>query len=105
MTSPHPHDQLSPRHRPDPAGADRSDLCSAPELVVSARDLRPGDFLPPQRALHGTPYRDDGFVVGSSERDVTQPAVLSGRMLVFGPHGALASLAVDTDVEVRRPLA
>ncbi len=29
--------------------------------------------------------------------------MLSGRMLVFGPAGTLDSLAVDTDVAVRRP--
>ena len=71
-------------------------------LRVAARDLRPGDYLPPQRALHGTRFRDDGFVVGDSDRDVTHLAVLSGRMLVFGPRGTLDSLGVDTDVDVHR---
>ena len=73
------------------------------ELRVIAREIRPGDFLPPQRALHGTRYREAGFVVGSQDRDVAELAVLSGRMLVFGPAGTLDSLAVDTDVAVRRP--
>ena len=40
--------------------------------------------------------------VGSQERDVAELAVLSGRMLVFGPDGTLDSLAVDTEVAVRR---
>ena len=73
------------------------------ELRVTAREIRPGDFLPPQRALHGTRYREAGFVVGTEDRDVAELAVLSGRMLVFGPAGTLDSLAVDTDVAVRRP--
>ena len=72
------------------------------ELLVTAREIRPGDFLPPQRALHGTRFRAAGFLVGSQDRDVAELAVLSGRMLVFGPDGTLDSLAVDTDVAVRR---
>lgn len=72
------------------------------ELFVTAREIRPGDFLPPQRALHGTRYREAGFVVGTRDRDVAELAVLSGRMLVFGPAGTLDSLAVDTDVAVHR---
>lgn len=82
---------------PDGAGA-------APfhELVVGARDLRPGDFLPPQRALHGSRFQDTGFAVGRGERDVVEVAVLSGRMLLFGPRGTLDSLPVDAVVTVHR---
>jgi hypothetical protein len=71
-------------------------------LRVAARDIRPGDYLPPQRALHGTRFRDEGFVVGDRQSDVTDLAVLSGRMLVFGPRGTLDSLTVDTEVDVHR---
>ena len=81
--------------RPDPAVA---------ELRIRAREIRPGDYLPPQRALHGTRFRDAGFAVGGSDRDVTELAVLSGRVLVFGPQGTLDSLSVDTDVAVLRPV-
>jgi hypothetical protein len=88
-----PHDQHA---------TDRSEP-GLTELRVPAREIRPGDFLPPQRALHGTRYREAGFVVGTQDRDVAELAVLSGRMLVFGPAGTLDSLAVDTDVAVRRP--
>jgi hypothetical protein len=87
----------SPHDRPERTDPGRT------ELRVPARDLRPGDFLPPQLALHGTSFREVGFVVGSQERDVAELAVLSGRMLVFGPDGTLDSLAVDTEVVVRRP--
>jgi hypothetical protein len=92
MTALHDH----PAHPAQPADGVRA-------LHVRAREIRPGDYLPPQRALHGTPFRDEGFVVGSGARDVTQPAVLSGRMLVFGPEGTLDSLLVDADVAVVRP--
>ena len=92
MTAVHDH----PAHPAQPADGAR-------QLHVRAREIRPGDYLPPQRALHGTRFRDAGFVVGTSTRDVTQPAVLSGRMLVFGPEGTLDSLLVDADVAVLRP--
>lgn len=91
MTALHDH----PAHPSQPADGAR-------QLHVRAREIRPGDYLPPQRALHGTRFRDDGFVVGDGDRDVTELAVLSGRMLVFGPHGTLDSLGVDTCVDVRR---
>ena len=91
----HNHEPVDPAQPRDEAGVVRA-------LRVTARDIRPGDYLPPQRALHGTRFRDDGFVVGDGDRDVTQLAVLSGRMLVFGPHGTLDSLGVDTDVDVHR---
>ncbi len=87
-------------HHEDATASGLAPVCA---LHVPAREIRPGDFLPPQRALHGTRFRDQGFVVGDSDRDVTEPAVLSGRMLVFGPAGTLDSLTVDAHVEVRRP--
>ena len=91
---------MHPPH--DPPATDRAEP-GLTELLVTAREIRAGDFLPPQRALHGTRYREAGFVVGTQDRDVAELAVLSGRMLVFGPAGSLDSLAVDTDVAVRRP--
>lgn len=94
---------MHPQHQPETVTAP-SGLATVRELHVRAREIRPGDFLPPQRALHGTRYRDLGFAVGGSDRDVAELAVLSGRMLVFGPLGTLDSLAVDTDVAVLRPV-
>ncbi len=94
---------MHPQHLPD-MGTAPSELADVRELRVAAREIRPGDFLPPQPALHGTRFRDLGFAVGGSERDVAELAVLSGRMLVFGPHGTLDSLAVDSDVAVLRPV-
>jgi hypothetical protein len=73
------------------------------ELDLPARQLRPGDFLPPQRALHGTPFRSEGFTVGAEPSDVVAAtAALSGRMLLFGPAGVLRSLTLDATVTVRR---
>jgi hypothetical protein len=73
-------------------------------LDIPARDIAPGDHLPPQPALHGTRYQRDGFVVGSADSDIlVGSAVLPGRMLVFGPSGTLDSVAPDTQVVVRRP--
>ena len=73
------------------------------ELDLPARHLRPGDFLPPQRALHGTPFRSDGFTVGADPSDVVAgTAALPGRMLLFGPTGVLRSLTPDATVTVRR---
>ncbi len=94
-------------HRPhnETDVADRGAAASAcTEHRVVARDLLPGDYLPPQPALHGTRFRRDGFVVGGSDRDILEPAVLSGRMLVFGPGGTLDSLGVDMPVTVQRAL-
>ena len=73
-----------------------------PELSVPATQVCPGDYLPPQRALHGTRFERDGFVVGSAPRDVTELAVLSGRVLLFGPSGTLDSLPVTAEVTVCR---
>ncbi len=72
------------------------------ELSVPATQICPGDYLPPQRALHGTRFQRDGFAVGSAPRDVTELAVLSGRLLLFGPSGTLDSLAVTAEVTVCR---
>jgi hypothetical protein len=94
---------MHPQHQPG-AGTAPSGPGTVRELHVSAREIRPGDYLPPQRALHGTRFREIGFAVGGSDRDVAELAVLSGRMLVFGPLGTLDSLAVDTDVAVLRPV-
>lgn len=81
---------------PDPARTGRR------ELRIVARDIRPGDHLPPQRALHGTRYQKDGFTVGHDDRDVTDLAVLPGRILLFGPAGTLDSVALDAEVRVQR---
>jgi len=74
-----------------------------PMLRIAAREIEPGDYLPPQRALHGTRYQDDGFVVGDTPRDVVEGlAALPGRMLLYGPAGSLQSLAPDAEVAVDR---
>jgi hypothetical protein len=78
---------------------------STSELLVAARHIEPGDFLPPQRALHGTRFRDSGFLVGDSARDVvTGLPVLHGRVLLYGPEGSLDSVRADAEVAVHRPL-
>ena len=69
---------------------------------MPASQIRPGDYLPPQRALHGTRFQRAGFAVGSAPRDVTELAVLSGRVLLFGPSGTLDSLPVTAEVTVCR---
>ena len=99
MHSQHPRaaepDHAHPDNRPD-----CHDQCV--ELTVPASRIAPGDFLPPQRALHGSRFQRDGFVVGPAPRDVTELAVLSGRVLLFGPSGTLDSLPVTTEVTVCR---
>jgi hypothetical protein len=73
------------------------------QRVIVALAIRPGDHLPPQPALHGTPYQQDGFTVGTDDRDVLAGiAVLPGRMLLFGPRGTLDSVAATAKVTVRR---
>jgi hypothetical protein len=73
------------------------------ELLIPARLVRPGDHLPPQRALHGTRHQDVGFTVGAEARDVVAGvAGLAGRILLYGPAGKLDSLDLDSEVAVRR---
>lgn len=73
------------------------------DLHLVAREIEPGDHLPPQRALHGTRYQHDGFTVGDDRRDVLNGmAVLPQRMLLFGPGGTLDAVTPDTLVTVRR---
>ena len=88
-------DRAHPDNRPD-----SHDQCV--EMLVPATQICPGDYLPPQRALHGSRFQRDGFVVGSAPRDVTELAVLSGRVLLFGPSGTLDSLPVTAEVRVCR---
>jgi hypothetical protein len=58
--------------------------------------------LPPQPALHGTRYQNDGFTIGPDARDVLAgTAVVPSGLLLFGPSGSLASVALDTQVTVR----
>lgn len=75
------------------------------QFAVRAGDIRPGDHLPPQAALHGTLFQATGFTVGSYLRDVVDAAVLPGRLLLFGPQGSLDSLLVDSSVTVQRHVA
>ena len=82
--------------------APRTTMHEYDELWVSAARICPADYLPPQRALHGTRFERDGFVVGSAPRDVTELAVLSGRVLLFGPAGTLDSIPVTAEVVVHR---
>lgn len=72
------------------------------QVEVVARQICPGDHLPPQRALHGTLFQRDGFTVGPDDRDVADLAVLPGRVLLFGPAGTLDSIPVDARVCVLR---
>jgi hypothetical protein len=75
---------------------------SSSQRYIAARDIHPGDHLPPQAALHGTRYQNEGFTIGADDRDVLAgTAVVPGRLLLFGPSGSLASVALDTQVTVR----
>lgn len=56
----------------------------------------------PPRALHGSRFQHTGFVTGPAARDVVEVAVLSGRLLLFGPLGTLDSLPVDAEVTAHR---
>lgn len=87
---------------PDSSVYPEPDCAPYDELRLPARDLRPGDVLPPQQALHGSRFQHTGFVIGPAARDVVEVAVLSGRMLLFGPWGTLDSLPVDAEVTARR---
>lgn len=72
------------------------------EMHVTARQIRPSDHLPPQRALHATRYQREGFTVGPQESDVASLPVLSGRMVLQGPQGRLTSVPADAVVLVQR---
>ena len=70
---------------------------------VRATQIEPGDHLPPQRALHGTRWQEQGFTVGTSEKDVRADLpVLPGKVLLFSPAGALNAISRDSVVTVRR---
>lgn len=70
---------------------------------LAAARIEPGDRLPPQPALHGTPWQTSGFTVGSDARDVlVDSPVLSGRVLLFGATGVLDSIRRTAVVEVER---
>jgi hypothetical protein len=72
-------------------------------LRIVARQIEPGDYLPPQAALDGTRHQQDGFTVGCEDRDVLPGlAVVPGRMLLYGPAGTLDSVSHDAPVAVRR---
>ena len=87
---------------PEPSVPPDEDRSSA-ELHIVARHIKPGDYLPPQPALDGTGHQDAGFTVGDEGRDVLPGlAVTLGRMLLFGPAGALDSVGHDVEVAVRR---
>jgi hypothetical protein len=73
------------------------------KMHIAARHIRPGDYLPPQPVLRGTPHEHDGYAVGEEARDVLPGlAVTPGQMLLYGPAGALDSVAHDAQVTVRR---
>jgi hypothetical protein len=89
-----PSDQPARRSGDDPAPA---------ELRISARQIKPGDYLPPQEVLSGTRHAADGFIVGSEDRDVLPGlAVVPGHMQLYGPAGTLDSVAHEQQVDVRR---
>lgn len=70
---------------------------------IPAYEIRPGDYLPPQRALHGTRWRASGFSVGERAEDVkVDLPVLSGKVLLFGAPGLLDSIPRRAVVTVRR---
>jgi hypothetical protein len=73
---------------------------------VPAPEVRPGDYLPPQAALHGTRWQETGFQVGPGGRDVrTDLPVASGTVLLFDRAGALRPIDRGNAVTVRRVAA
>lgn len=72
-------------------------------VQLDAHQLRPGDHLPPQAALHGSRWQRVGFTVGPRQEDVrTDLPVLSGRVLLFGADGSMLALPRSAVVAVRR---
>ncbi len=70
---------------------------------VPALAIAPGDYLPPQRILHGTRFQQTGFQVGDEPIDVCHSLpVLADRVLLFGPTGTLSSIRGDATVTVLR---
>jgi hypothetical protein len=89
-----PSDQPARRSGDDPAPV---------EMRIPARQIEPGDYLPPQDVLSGTRHEVNGFVVGSEISDVLPGlAVVPGHMQLYGPAGTLDSVAHDKTVDVRR---
>lgn len=74
-------------------------------LHAVAAEVLPGDYLPPQPALHGTPHRDTGYQVGAEDRDVTSSPVMSGKVMLFNRHTPMLALPETTPVTVHRPAA
>lgn len=75
-------------------------------LTGPAKDtIQPGDFLPPQPALHGTEHQATGYQVGTLPRDVTESPVLSGQVLLFAREAKMLALPEDTPVTVHRAAA
>lgn len=75
-------------------------------LEIPAVGIAPGDYLPPQRILHGTRWQQTGFQVGDEPMDVcVNLPVLSGRVLLFGPTGTLSTIRDDATVTVVRTRA
>lgn len=74
-------------------------------LHAVAAEVRPGDYLPPQPALHGTPHQGSGYQVGPEDKDVTTSPVLSGKVLLFNRATPMLALPETTPVTVHRPAA
>lgn len=69
---------------------------------MPAAQIRPGDYLPPQRCLRSTQWSRSGFQVGLSTSDVCAGPDLFQRVLLFGPLGILDVLPHDAVVKVIR---
>jgi hypothetical protein len=75
------------------------------EMRIPARQIQPGDYLPPQAVLGGTSHEVNGFIVGSEDGDVLPGlAVVPGHMQLYCPSGTLDSVAHEQKVDVRRCL-
>lgn len=92
-------------HRPEGKHHVTTQQIAQPVTIVTghASDVRPGDYLPPQSALHGTEHQANGFQVGPDTRDVTSSPVLSGRIMLFSRTARMLPLSETTPVTMHRP--
>lgn len=67
-----------------------------------ASTIKPGDYLPPQPALHGTEHQDTGYQVGPDSRDITSSPVMSGRIMLFSRTARMLPLPETTPVTMHR---
>jgi hypothetical protein len=74
-------------------------------LHTTADAIQPGDYLPPQAALHGTPHQHTGYRVGPDAQDVLSSPATSGQILLFNRATPALFLPETTPVLVHRPAA